>query len=156
TTYEMWARTYPRDDVPPANLSILYSSVGDYDKALSAAHDSFKLTPDGVSYSNLCGTYLSVNNLAEAKPTAHDPPSHGLGSPYLHDQLYLIAFLKHDEATMAHELQEYAKGGYDDGALTEQAFTEAYHGRLTKARELNARAIDTALRADAKERAAVA
>ena len=35
-TYELWAQTYPRDDVPPGNLGVIYLNLGDYDKALAA------------------------------------------------------------------------------------------------------------------------
>ena len=35
-TYELWAQTYPRDDIPHVNLSSIYANLGDYDKALAA------------------------------------------------------------------------------------------------------------------------
>ena len=35
-TYELWAQTYPRDDIPPNNLGAIYAALGDYDKALAA------------------------------------------------------------------------------------------------------------------------
>src|SRR6202034_1127106 len=47
TTYETWARTYPRDEVPATNLGVLNQILGDYDKALSSARDAFKLSADG-------------------------------------------------------------------------------------------------------------
>ncbi len=45
--------------------------------------------------------------------------------------------------------------GTEDMLLGEQSGTADYHGRLAKARELNRRAIDSALRNDAKEPAAL-
>jgi eukaryotic-like serine/threonine-protein kinase len=32
--YELWAKTYPQDDIPPANLGTIYSQLGEYEKAL--------------------------------------------------------------------------------------------------------------------------
>jgi len=43
----LWAQTYPRDDIPPGNLGAIYGQLGDYDKALAAAQEAFKLDPGG-------------------------------------------------------------------------------------------------------------
>ena len=39
-SYELWAQTYPRDYVPPTNLSFMYSVLGQYDKALAEAREA--------------------------------------------------------------------------------------------------------------------
>ena len=44
-TYELWAQTYPRDDIPPDNLGAIYGDLGDYDKALAAKQEALKLSP---------------------------------------------------------------------------------------------------------------
>ena len=38
--YELWAQTYPRDAIPPGNLSAINGALGDYDKALAAAQEA--------------------------------------------------------------------------------------------------------------------
>ena len=38
-TYELWAQTYPRDDVPTGNLGIIYLYLGDYEKALAEVQE---------------------------------------------------------------------------------------------------------------------
>jgi tetratricopeptide (TPR) repeat protein len=37
TTYELWAKTYPRDYTPQINLGTLYNQLGEYEKALAHA-----------------------------------------------------------------------------------------------------------------------
>src|SRR5262249_17613396 len=44
-TYEVWERTYPRDDVPATNLGILYQSLGQLEKGVTEAQRSLELTP---------------------------------------------------------------------------------------------------------------
>jgi eukaryotic-like serine/threonine-protein kinase len=154
TTYELWARTYPRDDVPPTNLGVLYQAIGQFDKALAAGRDAMKVTPDAVSYANLCHSYVLLNRLDEAKAVAQEAQSRNVDAPYLHFDIYAIAFLQHDASAMAHESDLLmGKPGYEDQSLAIQSQTAEYFGQFGKARELTRRAIDSALRLDAKERA---
>jgi serine/threonine protein kinase len=155
SAYELWAQTYPRDDVPPTNLSVLYGNMGEYDKAHAANQKAMSLTPDGVSYANLCGGYVSLNRLDEAKATAQEAQARNVDAPYLHLCVYQIAFLQHDAAGMQREVALLAgKPGWEDQSLAAQAQTLAYGGELTKERELSRRAMDSAQRADSKDRAA--
>ena len=48
----------------------------------------------------------------------------------------------------------HAKPGSDNGLSATRRNAEAYHGRLQKAREINRRAVDSAVRSDLKEAAA--
>ena len=60
-TYELWAQTYPRDDVPIGNLGAIYGNLGDYDKALAATLETMKADPgSGLSYANLVSYYLRL------------------------------------------------------------------------------------------------
>jgi len=154
TTYELWARTYPRDDVPPTNLAVLYAVLGEFDKGLAAARDSLKISPDGISYDVLCHAYVLLNRLDEAKAIAQEAQARNLDAPYLHNDIYAIAFLQHDTEGMAREAAYLAsKSGYEDTSLANQSDTAAYFGQLAKARELTRRSVDSATHADAIERA---
>jgi eukaryotic-like serine/threonine-protein kinase len=154
--YELWAQTYPRDDIPQGNLSVIYGVLGDYDKALVAEQESLKLNPgSGQAYGNLVGSYVSVNRLDEAKATAQEAQAHNLGSLGIHLSLYQIDFLQHDAAGMEREAAALmGKPGYEDPMLYNQSDTAAYAGQFAKARELTRRAVDSAQRADEKETAA--
>jgi len=155
-TYELWAQTYPRDDIPPGNLGVIYQNLGDYDKALAAAQQSMKLDPgSGISYGNLVSSYMTVNRLDEARATAQEAQAHNLDNPYIHLSLYTIDFLQHDAAAMEREAAGLmGKPGVEDVILYGESDTAAYAGQYAKARELTRRASDSAQRADEKETAA--
>jgi eukaryotic-like serine/threonine-protein kinase len=155
-TYELWAQTYPRDDVPVGNLGVIYLQLGKYDKDLVAAQESFKLNPgSGVSYGNLVGGYLGVNRLDEAKATAQEAQAHHLDSPSIHLNLYVVDFLQHDAAGMEREAATLmGKPGFEDAMLNNESETAGYAGQFAKKREVLRRAIDSAIRADEKETAA--
>jgi eukaryotic-like serine/threonine-protein kinase len=155
-TYELWAQTYPRDDIPPGNLGVIYQTLGDYDKGLAAAQQSMKLDPgSGLGYANLVGSYLQVNRLDEARATAQEAQAHNLDNPSIHLSLYIVDFLQHDAAAMEREAAGLmGKPGYEDAMLGAESDTAAYGGHFAKARELTRRASDSAQRADEKETAA--
>ncbi len=69
--------------------------------------------------------------------------------------MYLLAFLRGDSAQMEREVAWGAGKPGDEGwLLSAQSDTEAYYGRLSKARDFSRRAADSALRAEPKEKAA--
>jgi Flp pilus assembly protein TadD len=154
--YELWAQTYPRDAVPPTNLSFIYLFRGDYDKALAASQLAVKLNPgSGLSYGNLVTNYYSLNRFDEARATAAEAKAHNLDNPTIHQMLYLLDFLQHDAAGMGREAAEVmGKTGYEDQLLAIEASMAAYAGQFSKSRELMRRASESAQRADEKETAA--
>jgi hypothetical protein len=69
---------------------------------------------------------------------------------------YYLMFLRGDTTGMQRQLDWGAgKPGDEDPLLSAQSDTEAYYGRLAKARDFSRRAADSALRADSKETAAL-
>ena len=69
--------------------------------------------------------------------------------------MYYLAFLRGDFAQMEQQVAWGAgKPGDEDQLLSAQSDTEAYYGRLSKARDFSRRAVDSAVRADSKETAA--
>jgi hypothetical protein len=155
-TYELWAQTYPRDDVPPGNLGFIYNNLGQYDKGLAEDREALRLDPgSGLGYANLAGGYLSLNRLEEARATAKEAQAKNLDSPSLRFLLHQLAFLQNDAAGMAQQLAWSAgKPGLEDVLLAYEADTAAYSGRLGKARELSRRAVASAQHAEEKETAA--
>jgi hypothetical protein len=69
--------------------------------------------------------------------------------------LYQLAFLRKDVAGMQKEVAEAARTQSGDMLISAESDTEAYYGRLAKARELSQHATDAALRAGLKERAGI-
>jgi serine/threonine protein kinase/tetratricopeptide (TPR) repeat protein len=156
-TYELWAQAYPRDFVPLTNLAVRYGFLGQYEKAVAETLKALQLNPDsGIGYGNLVGQYTAVNRLDEAKATYQQALARKLDHPGLHLNLYGAAFLQGDTAEMNRQTAWAAgKPGTEDVLLSFASDTEAFSGRLGKARELSRRAAESARRADQKETAAL-
>jgi eukaryotic-like serine/threonine-protein kinase len=155
-TYELWAQTYPSDEVPAINLGRTYAELGDYDKSLAAYQKALKLNPgSGLLYGNLVYSYLSVDRLDEAKATAREAQARHLDSDWIHFYLYWVDFVQHDTAGMQREIAgEMGKPGSEDLAFYVEADTAAYAGRMAKAQELTRRAAESAQHSDQKDTAA--
>jgi tetratricopeptide (TPR) repeat protein len=154
--YELWAKSYPQDNVPPGNLAVIYAYLGDIEKSLYQTQEAERLAPNATIYANLAGSYLSLNRLDDVQKIIEEAQQHNLVGDSLHQVIYQLAFLKSDPAEMERQLAWAAgKPGTEDFMLSFQSDTEAYYGRLTKARDFSRRAIDAAVRADSKETAAI-
>ncbi len=155
-TQEVWIANYPRDWTPRNNLGSTYITLGQYDKALFEYQETLRLAPDNVmGYLNLGFTYVNLNRLDEAKVTLDQAFAHKLDSANLRQCLYFLAFLRGDAAQMEEQVDWGAgKPGVEDVLLSMQSNTEAYYGRISKARDSSRRAVDSAVRADSKEAAA--
>jgi eukaryotic-like serine/threonine-protein kinase len=150
--YELWAKSYPLDMVPHANLGVAYSALGQYDKAVKETETAQRLEPTIVGYGNLAGLYVNVNRLKDARQTIQEAQQKNFDGLVLRSDLYSLAFLSGDMAEMERQVAWGAgRPGEEDQMLNAHADTQAYYGRLEKARDLARRATDSAVRADAKE-----
>ena len=154
--YELWAKSYPQDFVPPGNLGEIYSNLGQYEKALTRTQEGLRLEPSIVGYTNLAQDYLALNRLDDAKKALEQAQERKLEGDLLHWGIYQLAFLKGDAAEMERQVAWAAgRPGTEDLLLSFQSDTEAYNGRLVKARDFSRRAVDAAVRNDSKETAAL-
>ncbi len=154
--YELWAKSYPQDSVPPGNLGYIYGQLGQYDKSLAATLEAQRLAQDATGYSNLADTYLELNRFDDAQKTIEDAQKHNRAGDFLHLAIYQLAFLKGEAAEMERQVSWAAgKPGTEDVLLSFQSDTEAYYGHLTKARDFSRRAVDAAVRNSSKETAAI-
>jgi serine/threonine protein kinase/tetratricopeptide (TPR) repeat protein len=154
-TAELWAQSYPQDDVPHTELASVYSDQGNWEKSLYENQQVLRLNPSGgiQAYSNLGFDYIAMNRLDDAKTLLDNSAVCKGGCVGLH---YYLAFLRNNTAEMKQQLdQVMGKAGYEDGFLSTQADTEAYRGHLLKAREFTKRAVESARNADFKESAAL-
>ena len=154
--YELWAKSYPQDSVPPGNLGVIYSELGQYDKALTVTEEGQRLGLGAISYSNLVGIDLALNRLDDAQKTIVEAQSHNLVSDFMHLTIYQLSFLKNDVAEMDRQVTWAAgKPGNEDILLSFQSDTEGYYGRLGRARDFSRRAVDAAVRNNSRETAAI-
>ena len=155
-TYKEWSQAYPNDDVPFNNLGVMYTQVGRFDEALPAVQTGVKLVPNSVNgYGNLVGCYLVLDRFDDAMRAFEESQKQNLDGSYLRSVRYILAFAQRDTAAM-NESTTWAAGkpGIEDLFLSAQADTEAFHGRLSKARSLASRAVESAKRSGAPETAA--
>jgi tetratricopeptide (TPR) repeat protein len=156
-TYQLWMQSYPNDAVPHGNLGANYMALGQYDQALPELKQGIALAPIGVvGYQNLAQLELALGQFDKAQATLDDATAHKLDAGSLHLTGYFLAFLHNDTAAMArHVAWGAGKPGDEDPLLAAQSDTEGYYGRLTAARDFARRAVDSAVRADSKETAAL-
>jgi serine/threonine protein kinase/tetratricopeptide (TPR) repeat protein len=155
-TYIEWTQAYPNDDTAHNNLGVVYSTLGQFEKAADETREANRLAPNVVGYGNLMGTYLALNRFDEAKQTFDRAVAEKLDGPGLRLQRHYLAFVQGDNAAMAEQVQAVAgKPGQEDTLISAQSDSEAYYGRLGKARELTRRAMDSAKSNGAPETAAI-
>jgi tetratricopeptide (TPR) repeat protein len=154
--YEEWARAYPRDAFAHGNLGNTLETVGKYEEAIPEILKAVELLPaDGVQYSNAIFTYVALNRFDEARQKYDQAIAAGSDLPALHMNRYNLAFLEGDEAEMQRQ-QNWAQGreGVADQARAAEADTQAYVGRIKKARNLSLEAAAMAERDEEPEAAA--
>ncbi len=150
--YELWAKSYPRDSVPHTNLGSLYANLGQWDKAITETEAAQRLEPTIASYSNLATNYIAVNRLKDARQTLQEAQQRGFDDLFIRSNLYSLAFLSGGTAEMERDVAWAAgRPSEEDQMLNAHADTQAYYGRVEKARDLARRATDSAVRSDAKE-----
>jgi eukaryotic-like serine/threonine-protein kinase len=156
SSYELWARTFPRDDEPPNSLWLIDAAFGEYEKSNAAALEAAKLNLGSAN--NIVSVVYSdqwLNELDKAKAAAQEARARNLESPWIPLVLYNVDFLAHDAAGMEREAAgAMGKPGIEDQILFLESETAAYDGALAKSQELTRRAADSALRAKEKETAA--
>jgi tetratricopeptide (TPR) repeat protein len=156
-TYQEWIENYPREDAAYNSLAITYASLGQYEKAADASRQARRLAPDvGGPYMNLGNSLLALQRLAEAKQTEETALTLQLDDYILRNELYAVAFLNGDSRSLAEQQAWFQKQpDFEHFGLSLNSDTEAYSGHLRKARELTRHAVNSAVRADSRENAAI-
>lgn len=156
-TFEMWKSEYPSDDRPYGGLGVNYFLIGQYAKAVVQCEEALRLDPeDATNYANLSIVYLALTRTADAKAILDSALTRRLDGVALHRQLYSEAFLRADAAQMQRQVEwAVGKPGSEDVLLSAQSDTEAYFGHNASARSLSRRAVESAVRADSREAAAL-
>jgi len=155
-TFTIWTQSYPRDYVPRADLGTSWSNLGRYEKAAETTRDAMPLDADNVvGYVNLGEFYVNLDRFAEARDISMQALARKLDEEFLHTTLYRLAFLQGDSGGMAQQAAWFeGKAEVENAILGLESATEAYYGRLGKARELTEQAVASAERAQNKEYAA--
>ena len=147
---------YPRSAGAHANLGVLYGLKGEFDKAADATREGNRLGPAVDGYANLANLEAAMQRFDEARQLIHDAPAQYRDYGGLHSVLYALAFLNSDSAAIAEEQKWFAGNpDFENNGLALAADAEAYAGRVSKARELTRRSVESAIKADSKESGAI-
>ncbi len=149
---EVWKRTYPLDPVPHNLLAISYAQVGQPEKVIEEAREAIRLNPKFIgAYSHLGHALIRLNRFEEAQEVFEQALAQGLDFTFFHVGLYMIAFVRGDQAAMQQQIA-WAKGkGEELLAFSWQSQTAAALGQLRKAREFSRLAADSAKRRGMEE-----
>jgi serine/threonine protein kinase/tetratricopeptide (TPR) repeat protein len=155
--YQLAARTYPRVGASHRPLALFAEYSGRYEEAIAEARKSIQLpAPIADDFSTSMEGYIALNRLDEAKAVYRQAIDSKVDGAFLHDDMYVIAFLQGDAGEMQRQVTLAAgQPGTEDLLLSAESDTEAFYGRMVKARELARRAVDSARRSGLKETAAL-
>ncbi len=155
--YQESIESYPREYGAYNNLGLAYAAQGQYEKAAQIMRQGMRLAPDRATWNENLAIYaLALQRFDETRKISDDTRARKGDDLTLHTAVYALAFVESDSAAMAEQQQWFAgKPKYETFGLALTSDTEAYAGRAGKARELTKRAVDAAVRADAKEVGAI-
>ena len=155
-TYQEEIESYPREYRAHLDLGDVYALQGLYERAAESYRQSLRLAQDNVGpYGDLGNSLLSLERFDEARLIIQEAQTRKLDNALLHNALYTLAFIGKDSAAMAEQQQWFAGKPEENMGLALASDTEAYAGRVSKARELTKRAVDSAIKADSKENGAI-
>ena len=134
-------QTYPRD---PDGFHLHGNSLmiaGEFEQAAEAYRSTLKLDPDySLSRANLALALIGLDRFDEAYQIIQDGLQRGLDSNGFHNRLFIIGFLKQDEALIKQQV-EWFSGRPDEYQIRElQARALAFAGRRREASSTMAQA----------------
>ena len=155
-TYRQWAQTYPLDDLPHHLLAVNLMDFGAWDEAIAQYHEVLRLTSeDSWASGDLAVCYLALEQPDAAEAAIKQLVLHTPVNAFLQLSRYDLAFYRGDSAEMQRALA-LAKGKPDERyLLASHSDTEAFFGRVQKARFWSRQAADSELQSGSPERAAL-
>ena len=138
---QQWIQTYPRDRVPRDNLSLLYSTLGWYEKALPIAIEAVRGdAKDPYAYQNLAAIYVALGRYEEAKAVIDQSIANDAASWSLHLDTFFMDFIRGDDNALRKELEQ-AVGQPQEPILSSlYSDSECAQGKIKQARIDYARA----------------
>jgi eukaryotic-like serine/threonine-protein kinase len=156
-TYQEQMDNYPRSAAAYNNLGLVSAQQGQYEKAEEMTRQALALDGDVAIFQENLTTYvMALQRFDETRQIIRQRQARKMDPPEFHVTLYQLAFLGSDSAGITeHQKWLLGKPDYENWALSLASDAEAYAGHVSKARELNKQAVDSAMRADDKESGAV-
>jgi DNA-binding winged helix-turn-helix (wHTH) protein/tetratricopeptide (TPR) repeat protein len=154
-TYRLWAQSYPLDWIPHHALGFNLQELGRYEESVAESREALRLNPDAtLPYVTLAFSCLALHRPDVAETTVQQAQLHRVSAMWLRWPRYELAFLRGDTKEIERLLTDAAGEENQQDLLSTHSDTEAYYGRLAKARYFSRRAVESELRAGSKEAAA--
>jgi eukaryotic-like serine/threonine-protein kinase len=157
-TYQKTIENFPKSPAPYGNLSMVYSQRGQYEKAAELARQVLRVFPNfgGEAYEGIAEDLLPLERFDDAREILQSAVNRKLDMDGIHKDLYALGFLAGDSHIMVEQAAWLeSKPEYANLGFSLESDTDAYAGHLGKARELTDRAVDSGVRTDNKEAAAM-
>jgi serine/threonine protein kinase/tetratricopeptide (TPR) repeat protein len=150
--YERWKKIYPHDTIPWDNVALKYEAIGQYENFLTNASEAMRLNPkDTFAYQDLAEAYERLNRLDEAKAVLDKGSEQNLNMPAAKIILYDIAFVRHDEGAMQHQIDALKGSPLESVILFFKAQGECALGKAQNARQTYSQGSSVAQHFDLKE-----
>lgn len=155
--YQDYSRSYPHDNEHHIELGLVYGEQGLYDKALKEARSAVLTKPNDLpARINLANYAMALQRFDLAEQSIHQALALKMDAGMFHSALYGMAFLRSDPAAMEEQQKWFgAQPDYANYGLAFASDSEAYSGHVSRSRELNRQAVDSAVHADQKENGAI-
>jgi serine/threonine protein kinase/tetratricopeptide (TPR) repeat protein len=154
-TAEQAIQSYPNSG-PYLALGAVYQNQGRFEEAIESYRQYLRLYPeDAAPFGDLITSLLALQRFDEALQTIREAQARKLDGFVFRNALYALAFLQTDPQALAEQQQWFVGRPEENIGLSLASDTEAFAGHLGKARELTMRAVDSAIRVDSKETAAI-
>jgi serine/threonine protein kinase/tetratricopeptide (TPR) repeat protein len=157
-TLQLWVQTYPRDGTAHGlSAGFVSHATGRYERAIASSKIAIELDPDLVpSYSSLVRGQIHLGRISEARQALERmrAVAPDVSPTLMHS--YHVSFLEGDTAALP-QLVSLSKGkaGAEDEVSHLEALRLARAGRLAEAAQASRRAIEIAVAAGRRERAAL-
>ena len=155
--YRLYAESYPGSSWAHNDLGQNLAELGRWQEAIAEVRDAIRLDPNNsFAYMNLTLFLIASNQPDAADATIRQ----GLLLRTINDTwsrlpLYQLAFLRGNAKEMERLLADMTGKDGEQETLDAQSNTEAYYGRLARARYFSSRAVESELRSGSQEAAAL-
>lgn len=154
-TLELRVRTFPRDWYGFHVLAELSAGRAQYERAVELAREEVRLNDTAFSRAELIENLTYMNRFAEARALGEQALTRWADASGLHEDLFVLSFIRGDRSDMARHLTWADTQPSENWALERRESVDAFDGKLSEARSLFKRRVETAARLGLEETAAL-
>ncbi|MFY9645409.1 MAG: protein kinase [Terriglobales bacterium] len=155
-TFRVWLESYPQSTGAHNDLATIYAAEGEYEKSAEEMRAYIRLSPENTfAYGNLATFLLASQRFDEARQVIQQVQAQKRDDFGVRIDLYALAFLSSNSTAMAEQQKWFEGRPEENTGLSLASDTEAYAGRLAKARQVTRQAVNSAVHADSKETGAI-